>query len=133
VTGRHKALVVFTGVGSHCLDRILKPGFKHCFCAVTDERGYWIVVNGRAGLPAVDVVAMADFDLKSFYEQEGLTVVQAPTGEAPRWPLTLTNCVGMVKSVLGINAFGVVTPWQLYRRLTWARSQISFPHLNHKL
>jgi len=110
-------LVVFHGHGCHWMDPLLKEGFKHCF-AVVDNAGYMICVDGKAGKPDVEVVCGSDYDLKGFYVKQGFTVVEVGGGLPTICPLTLSNCVGMVKSVLGIRAFLAITPYQLYRRLT---------------
>ena len=111
------SLVVFHTMGGHWMDPILHKDFKHCFVAVKDDHN-WITLDSRMGLPTIRVVARSDYDLASFYANEGYPVVEVNAGRPSKLPLTLTNCVGMVKSVLGIQAFGVVTPYQLYRRLT---------------
>jgi hypothetical protein len=110
-------LVVFHDNGAHLLDPILKKGFKHCF-VVVDDGTYMIVVDGQMGLPHLQVIAGSDFDLKNFYVNEGFIVVEAPEGKAIRVPLVLSNCVGMAKTILGIRAWWVITPHQLYQRLT---------------
>ena len=113
------SLVIFHDHGAHMLDPFLKEGFRHCFCVI-DDGHYQISIDGRAGLPHVEVVAASCFDLREFYAKEGFTVVEVDRGTPPRLPLTLTNCVGLVKAVLGIQAFGVVTPYQLYKEITHA-------------
>jgi hypothetical protein len=112
-------LVVFHDHGNHWLDALLAPGFKHCFCAIADERGYWISVDGRMGRPVIRCEAATDYDLETFYTDQGFTVVRVPEWArgSIRTPLVFSNCVGMVKAALGINAFGVITPRQLYRKL----------------
>ena len=110
------ALVVFHNHGNHWLDPILKEGFKHVFCAVVDG-DYWIVVDGRNGLPAVEVVAASTEDLKAFYENEGFTVIEVDRGSPLRSPLILNNCVGMVRAILGIRTSFVLTPYQLFKHL----------------
>lgn len=110
-------LVVFHDHGAHWLDPLLKPGFRHCF-AVVQAGDYMISVDGLAGLPALDVVAASTYDLVGFYRDEGFTVVEVDEGIPIRVPCISSNCVGMVKAVLGIRAPFALTPYQLYRRLT---------------
>lgn len=110
------ALAVFHNNGNHCLDPLLKEGFKHVFCAVA-KGDYWITIDGRAGLPVVEVVAASGYDLKAFYEGEGYTVVEVKRGLPTIWPLVLSNCVGMAMSILGVHALFVVTPYQLFKHL----------------
>lgn len=112
-------LVVFHDHGAHLLDPLLKKGFRHCFCVV-DDGTYQIAIDGQMGLPHIQVVAGSDFDLKEFYVNEGFTVLEVGEGKAVRVPLILSNCVGMVKIVLGIQAWWVLTPYRLYKHLTRA-------------
>lgn len=111
-------LAVFHNHGNHWMAPVLKKGFKHVFAVIDDGLGFYIMVDGRDGVPAVEVVTGTDRDLKAFYEAKGYTVVEVPEGNPTRWPFVLSNCVGMAKTVLGVRAFGVLTPRQLYRRLT---------------
>lgn len=117
---QRSALVVFHGVGSnHPLDPYLKPGFKHVFIAVVSG-GYWIVLDGYRGVPHAQVLAPSEYDLGKFYAaQPDMTVLAYPRRITPeaRWPLAVANCVGMVKSLLGVSAPLAFTPWQLYMRL----------------
>ena len=112
-----KAIAVFHNSGGHWLDFLLKTDFKHVFCAIPSEKGYWIMIDGREGLPVFEVVAGTDFDLAEFYRDEGFTVVEVTKRQALNVPLVLSNCVGMVKASLGIRALGVITPYQLYKHL----------------
>ncbi len=113
-----KALAVFHDHGNHILDPLLKAGFRHCFAAIASEE-VWIRIDGQVGCPVFEVVAQASFDLATFYRAEGFTVIETEQRSTPtRWPLTLTNCVGLVKTVLCINAALVVTPWRLYLYMT---------------
>jgi hypothetical protein len=99
------------------LRRLLKPGFRHCFCALTAD-AYWIVVDARSGLPAIDVVADAAFDLEAFYRGLGYTVARVDSvPREPQSPIVLATCVGAAKRILGIRAPLALTPYQLWRRL----------------
>ena len=109
------SLVIFHNHGSHILDPFLRRGFRHVFCAVR-VGDYWVTIDGQAGLPAINVVAPVDFDLRSYYEGQGFTVLRTAIGSPGRWPYVLANCVGMVKVILGIRSMAA-TPYQLYRYL----------------
>ncbi len=111
-------LVVFHDHGHGFLRKCLRWGFRHVFVAVLNN-GYWIVLDGQAGVPVLEVVAGADFDLAGYYRREhGFTVlgVTAPR-DRPAWPLMFGTCVGAVKRVLGLRAPWVLTPYGLYRCL----------------
>ena len=113
-----RALVVFSETDAHIFAKYLRPGFKHCFVVVKSE-GYFIRLDYMAGKPALDVVCGSDYDLAGFYRREGLYVVETSRRvRSSFWPLATANCVGLVKTVLGLRAPFVITPYQLYRKLT---------------
>ena len=111
-----KALAVFHDHGCHILDPLLKRGFRHCFCALETE-DCWISIESRAGVMVLEAVAPAGYDLATFYRAEGFSVIETTQRTTPlRAPLVVANCVGFVKSVLGIRS-AALTPWQLYKHL----------------
>lgn len=113
------AVVIFTDDSGHPLAPWLKAGFRHCFVAVRDEKGPWLLIDPKNGTPTISVIGLNDFDVAGFYREMGLTAVETQrTNEPFFFPWTIANCVGMVKAVLGIRAPLVVTPYGLYRRLT---------------
>lgn len=108
-------LVVFHDNGGHPLDFLLKKGFRHCFCVVASGN-YWIQVDATIGLPELNVIAGTDYDLEQYYIDEGYTVVKAKKDKPSPYPYLHNNCVGMIKSVLGLRTFAV-TPYQLFKYL----------------
>ena len=117
-----RAWVVFRGDAEQWWLRLLRPGFRHCFAILNDGR-HWVIVDPLS--PFTDVAVLdqpAAFDLPGWFRGQGMAVSAAPvrrglTRPAPWAPFT---CVEAVKRVLGLHAPGVLTPWQLYRRLTRA-------------
>ena len=112
------ALVVFHDYGHSPFRKWLHWGFRHVFVAVLSE-GYWIVLDGRAGVPVLHVAAGSGDDLAGHYRRKhGFTVlgVKAPKRQ-PRSPLMLGTCVGAVKRVLGVRMPWILTPYQLFRHL----------------
>ena len=66
----------------------------------------------------VEIVCPAEYDLAGFYRDKGFTVVETEQGgSVPLTPFVPYNCVGLVRSVLAIDAPWVITPWQLYKHL----------------
>lgn len=113
-----RAIAVFHDHGCGRLRPLLRPGFRHCFCAVRSS-AYWIVIDGRRGLPVIEVVAGAETDLAAFYRGLGYTVAEiAAAPRAPRQPVAFATCVGVVKRVLGVRAPFAFTPHQLWKRLS---------------
>lgn len=118
VEDRMKVLVVFSGESTHAISRFLKPGFLHCFVALQRDEA-WIALDGGFRNTHVYFAAHADFDLKTFYEDQGYTVLEVWTGRIEtRNPLMIGSCVGMIKRLIGVGAPLVWTPWQLYKHLT---------------
>jgi hypothetical protein len=113
------ALVVFHGESTHSLAWLLKPGFRHVLVCIL-VNGYWISVDPADGLPKIEVQCGPDFDLRAAFEDAGAVVVATDmrTTTPPNWPWALANCVGVVKAVLGIRAPFVITPYQLFKRLS---------------
>lgn len=114
-----RALVVFSGRTDLLWLRLLRSGFRHCFVALNDGR-HWVTLDPLSTRIEVTVQPVAaDFDLAGWYRAQGLTVVEtrprAPAGPAP---LAIWTCVEAVKRTIGLRDRRVLTPWQLYKRLT---------------
>ena len=121
---QHAALAVFHDHGGGWLRPFLRPGFRHCFAAVA-AGGYWIAVDGRRGLPAMTVVAAADYDLAAFYRGLGYTVAAMTRASvAARTPFALATCVGVAKRVLGVRAPLALTPYWLWKRLERSKARL---------
>jgi hypothetical protein len=87
------------------------PGFRHCF-AYTQAPGGYLVVDARAN--GMDAAVISE---------EMLPVLLAPVTCAAhglQWfrrgwhPRGLLTCVTVIKHLLGIRAWWVITPKQLY-------------------
>ena len=75
------------------------------------------MIDGAEGVPLIEVVAPGDYDLATFCRSRGFTVIETTQrAVAPRVPLAVANCVGMVKAVLGVRSTAT-TPWRLYKHL----------------
>lgn len=97
---------------------LLKPGFRHVFCARRAESGNWLVAEWThsrfhhttmhddawysylCGLPMLSMLWVRDWMLPP-----------------PPPPIEPATCVTAVKRTVGIYAPTVVTPWQLWRHL----------------
>ena len=115
-----RAWVVFCGQAELWWLRVLRPGFRHCFVALNDG-GHWVVVDPLAPFTDVAVLGLpAEYDLPDWFRGLGMIVVPAPLrrGLTRPAPWGAFTCVEAVKRVLGLHAPFVLTPWQLYRRLT---------------
>lgn len=122
ITGHRTAPDAFVAFGEARLPwlRWLKPGFRHCFLILNDGR-HWLTLDPMAGWTELAVQPVpAAFDLVEWYRRRGFLVVPArlcprPAGGA----LTLApfTCVEAVKRALGLRAWRVLTPHQLFRHL----------------
>ena len=115
-----KAWVAFCGEAELWWLRLLRPGFRHCFVVLNDGAS-WITVDPLS--PHMEVVVQPvafDFDLIGWLKERGHAVVAAPVrrDHLRPAPLMLFTCVEAAKRVLGLHDRRVVTPWQLYRRLS---------------
>lgn len=121
-------LVVFVDNRTRAVLQPLRPGFRHCFAALSiGDR--WIACDPlKDRIQLALIPRPADFDLAAFYAGQGHQVLVGRTGGGPGRPPampSLLTCVAIVKRLLGIRAPTVVTPWQLYRHLR--RCQTSGP------
>lgn len=117
-----RAWIVFSGRADHPWQRLLRPGFRHCFAALEDARG-WTVLDPLTGrLLAVRLEVPAGFDLPGFYRRAGLL----PVGPFPLQEAELGrglrgapfSCVAVCRAVLGPHAPFAMTPHGLFQALT---------------
>lgn len=105
--------------GGLWLLRWLKPGFRHCFVILADDRR-WVAIDPTSRFTDVAAFDRADRpDLPDWLRAQGYTVVRAPlrrdrVAVAPIRPFT---CVEAVKRILGLRAPFALTPWALCRHL----------------
>jgi len=119
------AYLLFGAENDHPLAWLLNKRHRHVWCIVADlEHQTWVSYDWGQGLPELRTEASLDYDVKGHYESHGYDVVTIPEGarEAVQGPLVLNNCVGHVKSVMGIRGFSFF-PHQLYRQVTRQRKR----------
>ncbi len=114
-----KAVVVFSGKnGTHWAQSVLHEGFKHCFVVVLDYNNNWIVLDQTRDGPDIYFLGPEDYDVVQLYVNMGMRTL---TVDVPRnrviYPMMLSNCVGVVKSVLGLRKPFIITPLGLWRYL----------------
>lgn len=117
--GWSRGLVVFSDVTELWWLRPLKPGFRHCFIALSFAQG-WVIIDPLSHRTGVaHFPASQEFDLAGWYRQHGLKVVPVKNVSPQRRvaPFLPYSCVECVKRILGIHAAWVLTPWSLYRHL----------------
>ncbi|MBX9700742.1 MAG: hypothetical protein K2X74_14990, partial [Acetobacteraceae bacterium] len=119
--GAQRVWIAFGGGADLPWQRLLRPGFRHCFAAIADDGG-WLVLDPLAGrLVAARLDLPPGYDLPGFYRRAGLRVIGPFTPAEPRrtWlpALRPLSCVGLCRAVLGPGAPWAVTPHGLYRAL----------------
>lgn len=113
-----EAIVCFHAQGNHWLDRWLHKEYRHCFVVVLSG-DYWIMLDPTMHGPEIKVVADKDNKPDVFYQNCGYKVVSLDLKrKLVVYPMTLSNCVGVVKAVLSIQKPFIFTPYQLWRHLT---------------
>ncbi|CAK0778036.1 hypothetical protein CCP2SC5_70059 [Azospirillaceae bacterium] len=115
-----EALAIFRGDANLPWLRLLRPGFRHCFVAVRENQ-HWIILDPL--LPFTDVSCLEtppEFDLAAWFRNMGMTVVPTLVDRSSRRPAPWGpfTCVEAVKRILGLHDRWVLTPWQLFQRLT---------------
>ncbi|HWX50424.1 MAG TPA: hypothetical protein VNZ61_20430 [Roseomonas sp.] len=119
--GEQKLWIGFGGRADRFWLRLLRPGFRHCFAALEDARGWTVVepLSGRLMVARLDVPA--GFDLPGFYRRAGLAVLGPFQPGAPFCAdlpgLLPYSCVAVCRALLGHGAPFALTPWALFRRL----------------
>ena len=117
-----KTVVSFRGYGNHPLRGVLKEGFKHVVIAI-QTGDYWVEIDYSVGVPLVHVMAHKDYDIATYYQNQGYTTIEREQEINKQFKFNLfrgnifvANCVGLTKALLGLNSLAI-TPYQLYKRL----------------
>ena len=102
--------------------RILKccrRGFRHCFMIMLHQ-DRWILIDPRSNKTDISLLPHPkSFNFPRYFSEQGKTVVKIPVIQTPAkilWPFPV-SCVETSKRIIGLHAWWVVTPYQLYKRL----------------
>lgn len=115
-----RAIVVFEDRADARLLRLLRPGFRHCFCLVGAGRSWAICDPLKTRIELTPLFGLGESELAGHYAGTGRSVVVGPltTPSVPLpWRLRPVSCVEIVKRVLRLHAPWVLTPAQLHRAL----------------
>jgi hypothetical protein len=115
--------VAFTGQTEIGFLKGLKKGFRHCFAIIHDgER--WLSIDPLSNHMEVLVHNVpGDFDLPKWLADRGYKMVEARIDRTKRSiaPVLPFTCVEAIKRFLGIHAWHILTPFQLYKHLEAAQ------------
>ena len=115
--------IIFTNSQhKHWLLKRLKKKYQHVFAVKKSVGGcFWIIINPLISYTYIDIVPVLESPhirtLLIDPENSVIVPVTATIGEKERHTFCIINCVEIVKSLLGIRAFWVWTPYQLYKYL----------------
>lgn len=118
--GNATAIVVFEHRDARGFLRLLRPGFRHCFCLLRHEAG-WLLCDPLKGGLRLDLVPAYDIQaLLKHYRHIGRIALAGPARSSfPAAPFSVRplTCVEIVKRTLGLAAPAVFTPFQLHAYL----------------
>ena len=103
--------ICFTRDDGHWWSRLLHPFFQHCFI-VKHYKGQWLYASRVVGAYEWEIVD----DIRDLFGEETYIIGAVDEGRQPLF--AVNTCVGFCKQVLGIRNPCIITPYQLYRRLS---------------
>jgi hypothetical protein len=115
-----RAVVVFEDRADSIPLRLLRRGFRHCFCAVGAGSAWTVCDPLKTRIELTPVFGILELELASHLTGAGRTVLLGDVeGKQEPQPLRLraVSCVEIVKRALAIDLSSVVTPYQLCRAL----------------
>ena len=116
-----KIIIVFVDETECTCLRWLKRGFRHCFAAI-QHQDYWIICDSLKTKIEISMIRIPmDFNICKFYSERGHTVLigrkDTDNYKKQIYPEFLT-CVSVAKRIIGIQCYFILTPWQLFKKLT---------------
>jgi len=105
-----KALAIFRR------GRFLK--FQHVLVSVDTGNGI-VTLDTAGGGIHLGITGATLEEVAQYYRSSGDAVVECEASPCGSQFTVVGTCVEVVKRVLGIRGFFILTPYQLYRRLTW--------------
>ncbi len=115
----HEYYIVFTSSKhNNWMVRWQSKPFQHVYAVKKSPGGhFWIKVDAAASHTNIDLLPVSEYPHVRMLtdEYDVILPVKAVIEARDRWTLCVFNCVEVVKSLLGIRAFWVFTPRQLYK------------------
>ena len=111
--------IVFTDETDLWFLKGLKNGFRHCFL-VTQQDNRWILIDPRSDKTDIQILPHPHhFNLPRYFIGQGNTVVKIPALNTPKRIASVLpiSCVEIIKRVIGLHQWWVITPRQLYSAL----------------
>lgn len=98
--------------------RLLNPYYQHVYAVKKSEgEQFWIVINPLSSHTDIKMLPVSEYPhIRMMTNEEDIVLtVDTDIKKRDRHTLCIINCVEIVKSLLGIRAFWVFTPYQLYK------------------
>ena len=114
------AVVVFEHREARGVLRLLRPGFRHCFCLVSRESGWMLCDPLKQSIHLAWLPDLGAERLLQHFSRNGRTALLGTAPEpapALRIRLRPLTCVEVVKRILGLAELPAATPWQLHEAL----------------
>jgi hypothetical protein len=127
-TGR-RALVVFEDRADTRLLRLLRPGFRHCFCVVGNGSVWTICDPLKSRIELTPIFGIGESELRTRLSRPGRTVLAGDVridGASRPLRLRALTCVEVVKRLLDLEAAWAITPYRLYHTLLGRREKGRF-------
>lgn len=125
INGTLTQWVVFSNDTDIRMLKIFRRGFRHCFVMMQQD-SRWILIDPRANKTDIHLLPHpSHFNFPRYYAEQGKTVVKIQNIMTPQKilpPISL-SCVGAVKRLIGMHAWAVITPHQLYKKLLKIQNQ----------
>ena len=117
---RQRALVVFEDRRDLSTLRLLRPGFRHCFCVLGSDLTWTICDPLKTRLEIRTFLGLTEGELaKHFHEHSNVVLVGEASADRSRRPLRLRDPDLRRGGQAGLNVDlpAVLTPFQLHRAL----------------
>ena len=104
----------------HWVFNWLDSEIQHCYAVKESPGGeFWIVIDAKNSVTEVQLLSKIDYPHIRCIEPDSviLSIRAIIDPSNYRHTLCVFNCVEQVKALLGIRAFWIWTPYQLYKRL----------------
>jgi hypothetical protein len=115
-----RAIVVFEDREESGRLRLLRRGFRHCFCLVGSGSAWTLCDPLLSRIALMQVNGLDETELLAELHALGMIALLgevSPAGPAARVRLRPLSCVEIVKRILNLDLPWAITPYQLHRAL----------------
>jgi hypothetical protein len=119
-TSQLRAIVLFEDRPERSALRLLRPGFRHCFCVIGSDGSWTILDPLTTRIELAQLSGFAEHQLVAHYRRTGRTVAVgsiARNRPPTRTYVRAVTCVEIVKRLVNLDAPYAFTPFQLHRAL----------------